>query len=352
MDSISVDCRSRNYDVVVGRGLDDLLFEVVGDRKALVITDVEIYGLYKEKIKNALPHAEVYTIRSGERSKCENVLFDIIEYMLDNEFDRRTIIIAFGGGVIGDIAGFVASIYLRGIDYVQVPTTLLAQVDSAIGGKVGINVDNVKNAVGMFYQPKQVIVDTDFLQTLDEREILSGIGEIVKTACLDEKLFNYVEKHLSDIKQLKNEIIIEVIERCVEIKADIVSLDEKETMSIRSRLNLGHTIGQALEVSARFLPKSHGEYILNGIYLEAEISSKLGRIDPIYKTRLQTLILGIITEAPEISSVEKLVQNAMRDKKNRNGLISLIVPVDVGDVDEVVLEGEELERLLEEIEQA
>lgn len=349
MDSISVECRSRSYDVIVGSGIEDMLFELVGEKESIVVTDSEVYALYKDRIKSVLPASEVFIVRSGERSKSENVLFDLIEFMIEKEFDRSSIIVAIGGGVVGDLAGFAASIYLRGIEYIQVPTTLLAQVDSSIGGKTAINVDNVKNAIGTFYQPKAVICDADFLDTLDEKEIISGLGEIVKTACLNEELFEYVEQNLEKLKSLDKEIVMEVVERCVKVKADIVSLDEREKCSIRNQLNLGHTLAHAMEISAKFMPKSHGEYVLIGIYYESEIADFLGRIDTEYKLRLQHMIIDVLGEKPQLIGDDRIVENAMKDKKNHDGQISLIIPVDVGEVTEVRLPEEQLEEYVEKL---
>lgn len=349
MDSISVECRSRSYEVIVGSGLEDTIFELVGDRKPVIVTDSEVYALYKDRINNLLPLAEKFIVRSGERSKSENTLFDLIEFMIEKEIDRSGIILAIGGGVVGDVAGFAASIYLRGIEYIQVPTTLLAQVDSSVGGKTAINVDNVKNAVGTFYQPKAVVCDVEYLNTLDEREIISGIGEIVKTACLDEELFLFVEKNLEKLMALDKEVIMEGVERCINIKADIVEQDERDNKSIRNQLNLGHTLGHAMEISTRFLPKSHGEYVLIGIYYEAEIAKMLGRIDEEYKKRVQNIVVRVLGEVPELVSSDKIVANAMKDKKNHDGLISLIIPVDIGEVTEVRIMEEQLEEFIESL---
>ncbi|MEG1805914.1 MAG: 3-dehydroquinate synthase, partial [Clostridia bacterium] len=306
MDSIKVECRSRSYDVVVGQNLDDIIFEVVSDRHALIVTDNEVYSLYKDKFERILPQAEVFEVRSGEKSKSESALFDLLEFMIKNGYDRRSCLLAIGGGVIGDLTGFAASIYMRGIDYIQIPTTLLAQVDSSVGGKTAINLSGVKNAVGTFYQPRAVVADVDFLKSLDQREIISGIGEIVKTAGLNEELFNFVEENMDKLKALDLDVIEQAVTRCIKIKADIVKEDERENKSIRNKLNLGHTIGHALEMSARFLPKSHGEYVLIGIYFEAEIADKINRIDKEYKVRLQNLVAKALGEVPDFGSTDKI----------------------------------------------
>lgn len=350
MDSIKVECRSRSYDVIVGSNLDDIIFEVVGERHVLIVTDNEVNSLYKDKFERILPQAEIFEVRSGEKSKSETVLFDLLEFMIKNGYDRRSCLLAIGGGVIGDLTGFAASIYMRGIEYIQIPTTLLAQVDSSVGGKTAINLAGVKNAVGTFYQPRAVVVDVDFLKTLDEREITSGIGEIVKTAGLNEELFNFVEKNLDKLKALDTEVIEEAVTRCIKIKAEIVEDDERENKSIRNRLNFGHTIGHAMEMSARFMPKSHGEYVLIGIYFEAEIADKINRIDKAYKARLQNLVEKALGEKPQIGSVDKIIGIALQDKKNHDELISIIIPTDFGDVDEVLMGETQLEHILEEFE--
>ncbi len=349
MDSISVECRSRSYEVIVGSELDDTIFEVVGDRDVLVVTDSEVNSLYGSRIKSILPDADIFVLRSGERSKSENALFDLLEFMLDKGYSRRSRLVAIGGGVVNDLTGFAASIYLRGIDYIQVPTTLLAQVDSSVGGKTSINVAGVKNAIGSFWQPRAVVVDLDFLDTNEEREIISGLGEIVKMACLDGELFDYVENNLQGILDRNKENLQEVLARCIEIKRDIVEDDERDRASIRNKLQLGHTVGQALEMTARFMPKSHGEYVLMGMYFEAEVADKIHRINKDYKVRLQSLVERILGSKPDIFQIEKIVVEGMQDRRNEDDLISMIIPTDVGDVDEVFIDEEQLIELLEEM---
>lgn len=350
MESIPVECRSRKYDVVIGNELDDVLFELAADREVLVVTDSNVNAIYRDRIEYILPHAEIYVVRAGERSKSENVLFDVLEYMIDNDYDDRTVLVGIGGGVITDLVGFTASIFMRGIDYVLVPTTLVAQVDSSIGGKTGINLNGAKNAVGAFYQPIGVVTDIFYLRTLDGDEIKSGLGELIETSMIDEELFIYCENNIDKLFARDKETLIEAITKSVEIIAKLVSDDEREKKSISNKINVGQTIGHAMEMSQRFNQRTHGEYILMGIYFEAEIADELGRIEKPYKKRLQELIIKALGERPRLVSADRIASNTMRDKINSNGQISLIIPTDIGDSTEVLIDHEVFLNMLEKLE--
>lgn len=346
MDTIRVSHSGGEYNVLIGTNVGDALFEKVGDRKVCVITDNQVHDIYGDQIKELLPHAEVYIIRKGEKSKSKKTLFDILEFLMESECNRKSVVVAFGGGVVGDIAGFASSIYMRGIDCIQVPTTLLSQVDSSVGGKTAINLNQIKNIIGSFSQPIGVICDTAYLSTLEKSDITSGVGEIVKTACLDENLYDYVKENVDKIFAIDPSVMEEVIAMCIQIKADIVSGDEKEQSGLRKKLNLGHTLGHAFESSGILGSVSHGESVLCGMYIEALVASEMGRIDSEYLADLLKLLEKCLGYVPKIADVDKMVKISTKDKKNLDSHISLIIPVDKGEADEVYVTAKELEDYL------
>ena len=239
-----------------------------------MITDKNVYTLYGHYI-NTLNNYEKIVVEPGEQSKTINVTTDILKQMLEKGASRKSKIIAFGGGVIGDLAGFCSAIYMRGISLIQIPTTLLAQVDSSVGGKTGINMLHYKNSVGAFYQPTKVIIDTNLLKTLPYRELLSGIGEIIKYGIIyDYEFFKYIVKNINKIKKCDASIMPYVVKQCCKIKAEIVSQDEKEK-GLRKILNFGHTIGHALEGITNFDKYTHGEAVIIGMYYETIMAKKL-----------------------------------------------------------------------------
>lgn len=349
MDTIRVNAKSGSYNVLIGTNVGDALFEKVGDRRVCVVTDNQVYGIYQDQIKEYLPQAEIFVFKKGEKSKSEKTLFDILEYLLENDFDRSGVVVAFGGGVVGDIAGFASAIYMRGIDCIQVPTTLLSQVDSSVGGKTAINMNQIKNIVGSFFQPISVICDTAYLSTLEKSDITSGVGEIVKTACLDKPLYDFVKANIEKIFALDTTVMEEVIAMCIQIKADVVSGDEKEKNGLRKKLNLGHTIGHAFESSGIFGSVSHGECVLCGIYIEALMAKEMGRIEEDYLADLLALVEKSLGYVPKLNDIDKMVRVALKDKKNHGHQISLIIPVDFGETDEVYITAQELETMLEVI---
>lgn len=245
------------YDVIVERkGIDKLhkYFDI--KRKVLILTDSGVPEIYSETVASFCRIYHIYTVEKGEKSKCFEKYKDILKFMLENEFTRNDCVVAVGGGVVGDLAGFVAATYMRGIDFYNIPTTLLSQVDSSVGGKTGIDFDGVKNSVGAFYQPKKVLIDPSLLETLDNSELSNGFAEIVKMAAtFDSELFEFMESR--DV--LEN--IDSVISRCVNIKIKVVESDEKES-GLRRALNFGHTLGHAIEAEYGL---SHGQSVALGM---------------------------------------------------------------------------------------
>lgn len=302
MRKIQVKLRDNPYDVVCGDGLIARLgiyldkLEIGSD--ACVITNALIKRRHGRALSDALLKAgfrvNFKLIPDTEKAKSLEILPGLLKAIARNDLNKRTFIIAFGGGVVGDIAGFAASVYKRGIAYVQVPTTLLAQVDSAIGGKTAVDLAEAKNLVGAFYQPRLVISDTNFLKTLSQRQIRSGLAEVIKYAVIaDPRLFAFLEKNYCLVLEKNAAALANIVYRCSLIKADIVSRDEKEKLGLRTMLNFGHTVGHAIETSSGYTKYSHGEAVALGMLAACDISVKLGLLDK--KTSIR--IAGLISKA-------------------------------------------------------
>jgi len=318
----------------------DLIDKILKIKSNFVITDSVVYQLYAslfESVDNLL------VVKSGEQSKSIGSLNQIVDFLTQRKVSKNNILIAVGGGVIGDLVGFVASIYMRGIEWINIPTTLLAQVDSSIGGKTAINYNGYKNLLGTFYRPKQIVIDPSFLVTLTEREWVSGVGEIVKTALLNEKLYNFLKSHLSGLVLRDAKTVVDIIRQCVDFKDKITALDI-EDKQIRRILNLGHTIGHALESIDEY-KLSHGEYILQGILVESSIFAEVCNQEYLTEVRdmLRKLINYDILIVPN-----KIAEFALRDKKNIDDKIHFIVPKDIGQVVEQKLTEQELVKRLRE----
>lgn len=308
-----------------------------------IVTDTNVYKLYSQLIKETFAEVPVFVLPAGERSKTVSKLTDILNAMADAGIKRDCTVVAFGGGVIGDIAGLAASLYMRGINLVQIPTTLLAQVDSSVGGKTAVDFKNIKNLIGSFYQPQKVIVDPMFLKTLPAREIRCGLGEIIKYGALDINIYNKLItcKNLFDI-----DFLGDIVPVCIRHKIKIVSSDERDLNGIRKTLNLGHTTGHALELYYR--RKSHGEFVLIGMYYDMYIAEKLNIGGGEYYDNLRTLIKKVI-KIPVYDDIERAAKFASMDKKNKGETISLIVPRKEGESMEVTLNLEEYIKLLKEV---
>lgn len=332
--------------ISIDRGLLGNLQDFLGEGdRWVIVTDENVDVLYGQKLMQLLKDRKVekIVIPSGEGSKNLQTVEYLLKTMLEYGLTRRSKVIALGGGVVGDIAGFCASIYMRGIPFIQVPTTLLAQVDSSVGGKTGVNMPQGKNIVGSFYQPQTVVIDVETLSTLSKRELISGIGEVIKYGIIyDYNFLEYINKNLSKLFALEEEVIIKVIKRCCEIKAEVVSKDEKEE-GLRKILNYGHTIGHALETATHYKNYTHGEAVLIGMYYEALMAKKLGYIDESYYKQISETIrkTGISLEIYR-TPLPVLIDCMMKDKKNKDGKISFILPEGKGKVTEVLLTREEI----------
>ena len=311
--------------------------------KKFIVTDTNVYKLYSKLIKETFADSPVFVIPAGERSKTLSRLTLILNAMADAGLKRDCTVIAFGGGVIGDIAGLSASLYMRGIKLVQIPTTLLAQVDSSVGGKTAVDFKNIKNLIGSFYQPQEVIVDPMFLKTLPVREIRCGLGEIIKYGALNKDIYNALlkSKNLFDLDFLGG-----IVPDCIRHKVHIVTEDERDLNGRRKTLNLGHTTGHALELYYR--RKSHGEFVLIGMYYDLHIAEKLNIGGGEYYDNLRKLIKKVI-KIPVYDDIERAAKFAAMDKKNKGETISLIVPKKEGESTEVTLDLEEYVKLLKEV---
>lgn len=276
-----------------------------------VFTDDNVYALYREEIERYLPEVPVFSMPAGEEHKTPETLFALLSSMAKAGLHRSDTLVCIGGGVVGDIGGLAAGLYMRGMPCVQVPTTLLAQVDSSIGGKTAVDFEGVKNLVGLFCQPRRVLVDASFLKTLPPREIRCGLGEIVKHGALNDELFEKLNANRERLTEL--EFLAEAVPDNIAIKADVVRADPLEK-GLRKCLNLGHTTAHALELSHKSL--SHGEYVLLGLIFEAELAKRHTVCDEGYLEELKALALCALGELPVLPDMKEAARLALLDKKN------------------------------------
>ncbi|MBT07358.1 MAG: 3-dehydroquinate synthase [Rhodospirillaceae bacterium] len=333
------------YEILVGadiiRASGQQIANVLGQRRIFVITDENIANLYKTQLEGSLTGAghEVTTVvvAPGEGSKDFSSLEQVLGDLLRQGITRNCVIVAFGGGVVGDLAGFAASIILRGIDYVQIPTTLLSQVDSSVGGKTAVNTNLGKNLVGTFYQPKLVLVDPGLLKSLPLRELRAGYGEVIKYGLLsDAPLFEWLEVNGGDVLRVDAEACRYVITECCQIKAEIVSNDEREKNS-RMLLNLGHTFGHAMEADLGYDNRLlHGEAVAIGSIIALETSARLGFCEAAVPVRVRRHFqsLGLPVSPPKLKDhrwvPENLLKHMARDKKVVGGKQILILVRSIG----------------------
>ena len=329
---LRVDLGERSYPILIGRGLldDASVWHGVPGTVAAVVTSERIGPLYLERVTQALERAGKRTISiilpDGETFKTWETLNTIFDALLSARCDRKTLLAALGGGVIGDVAGFAAATYQRGIPFVQIPTTLLAQVDSSVGGKTAINHPRGKNMVGAFYQPQLVLADTATLDTLPEREFRSGLAEVIKYGFIyDEVFLVWLEDNLDQLLARNADALTHAIRRSCEIKAEIVTQDERET-GIRAWLNLGHTFGHAIEAGMGYGAWLHGEAVATGMVIAADLSQRLGHINAADAERVRHLVqrAGLPVKAPDLGTARYL--DLMRhDKKADAGAIRYVL---------------------------
>jgi 3-dehydroquinate synthase len=341
MQTVRVELGERSYDIVIDTGI----LSGIGERikgfnfsKVAVISNPTVFNIYGDVVINSIKNAGFETLNviipDGEEYKNFNQTYQILTELLKNKLDRKSCLIALGGGVIGDITGFVASIYMRGIDFIQVPTTLLSQVDSSVGGKTGVNHELGKNMIGTFYQPRLVWIDIDTLKTLPKREILCGIAEIIKYGVIwDDDLFEFLMHHRESILNLDPLPLTHIIRRSCEIKAEVVSKDEREA-GLRAILNYGHTIGHAIETETGYSRFLHGEAIAIGMNREAWLSEIMGFLNRKDALKIKAVIdsYGLPSELPEDLNADKLISHMKLDKKVEAGEMKFILPEKIGKV--------------------
>ena len=340
MEKVRVKLSNNSYDVIIGAGLlaqtGARLRELGFSGKAVVVTDPRVKKLYGAALKKSLTKSgfEVLVIEvpQGEEQKSLETAGRLYNELTDFYAERNTPVIALGGGVIGDLTGFVAATYMRGVPLIQIPTTLLAQGDSSIGGKTAVNHGQLKNMVGAFYHPRLTISDVSALKTLSKREFSDGLSEIIKHGViLDSEFFSYLEKNLSKIRALDEAVLEKIIARSVAIKAGVVEQDELD-LGLRNILNYGHTVGHAIE-SVSGLKIWHGEAVAIGMLAEAVISNKMGILDKQAMKRLEAVIAGagLPTRIPSLP-VKELIQAMQHDKKIVQGKIKFVLPGKIGEV--------------------
>lgn len=313
-----------------------------------VFTDDNVYPLYRKTIAKYFPGVPVYAMPAGEEHKSPETLFALLAAMAEAGLHRKDTLICIGGGVVGDIGGLAAGLYMRGMNCVQVPTTLLAQVDSSVGGKTAVDFNGVKNLVGMFRQPRRVLVDKSFLKTLPPREIRCGLGEMIKHGALDGALFDKLQAGKDQLFDL--DFLAELVPDNIAFKTDVVRKDPRET-GLRKCLNLGHTTGHALELSHKIL--SHGEYVLIGLIFEAEFAKRHTACDIAYLDELKDLALCALGALPELPDMAEAARLALLDKKNdTNGVVVITAPVAKGEYALIELAFEVYAREAEEIRRA
>ncbi len=338
MKIITLDTPSCESVIYCGEGAFQDRTQNLKDKKLFIITDSNVHKIYSQLIEQTFGDNYVFVMPAGEGSKNHVQLFKILSAMLENGVTRSSTVVALGGGVVGDVAGLAASLYMRGIKLVQIPTTLLSQVDSSVGGKTAVDFKGVKNVVGTFYQPGEVIVDPMFLKTLPKREIRCGLGEIIKYGALDAGIYKSLIKNRARLKDIK--FLEDITFDCIAHKADVVRSDERDTGGRRKTLNLGHTTGHAFELY--FRRKSHGEFVLIGMYYELFIARRLGICGGKYADNLEKLIKKVIGKIPAYEDAEKAAYFAKYDKKNAAATdVSVIVPKCEGQSEEVKLPLEE-----------
>jgi len=337
MATLELDLAERSYPIYIDSKLldkNDLLSNHIRSKRVCIVTNDVVAPLYLKRVKQQLLNFEVdeVVLPDGEAEKNLANFERIMSHLLVNVHGRDTTLIALGGGVIGDITGFAAACYQRGIDFIQIPTTLLSQVDSSVGGKTAVNHPLGKNMIGAFYQPKAVVIDIDSLSTLPAREFSAGMAEVIKYGILgDGEFFSWLESNIEQIKSAQPEVLIQMIERCCQCKADIVSSDEKES-GVRALLNLGHTFGHAIEAEQGYGKWLHGEAVATGMVLAAKLSVAMNLLEVSDLRRIENLLSAfkLPLEAPSSMGFNEFIKHMRRDKKNIAGKLRLIIPTQIG----------------------
>ena len=338
---IPVGLGERSYDIFVGGVLDSAamyLAPLVNGRKCLLLTDSNVGPVYAGEVFKMLADAGaetfIHTFPAGEANKTLETVGAICSHAVKCGLDRSSLIVALGGGVCGDIAGFVASIYMRGINFIQIPTTLLAAVDSSVGGKTGVDIPEGKNLIGAFWQPKLVLIDPAMLSTLPSKEIRCGLAEVVKYGViLDPELFAKLEQNIQKLNAPDLQFYPEIIARCCELKAQVVAADERES-GLRGILNYGHTFGHAVELNSNFTV-AHGEGVAIGMNMAAELAVQSGLLDRAAADRQRELLekLSLPCRLHSGGDPEKIYAGMLKDKKKVGSRLNMVIPLAIGKVE-------------------
>ncbi len=337
MATLHLDLGARSYPIYIDSDLfdkTDLLAKHIRGKRVCIVTNTIVAPLYLDIIKKKLAQFSLDEIilPDGEAEKSLANFERIMSHLLSNEHGRDTTLIALGGGVIGDITGFAAACYQRGIDFIQVPTTVLSQVDSSVGGKTAVNHPLGKNMIGAFYQPKAVIIDINSLSTLPVREFNAGMAEVIKYGILgDKSFFAWLENNIAAIKSNDKDTLSVMIEKCCQCKADIVASDETEA-GVRALLNLGHTFGHAIEAEQGYGNWLHGEAVATGMVLAAKLAVAMNLLEASELCRIESLInaFDLPLIAPDSMGLDDFVRHMRRDKKNIGGKLRFIIPTGIG----------------------
>jgi len=337
MKTIEVDLDERSYPIYIGKSLlsDQRLFEKhVTSSQVMIVTNEIVAPLYLEILEKRLTNVnyETLILPDGETSKSLDSFNQIITRLMEKKYSRTCILIALGGGVIGDLTGFAAACYQRGVTFIQIPTTLLAQVDSSVGGKTAVNHALGKNMIGAFYQPCAVLADTEVLSTLPEREFSAGLAEVIKYGIIrDKEFYDWLEDNIESIMARDDDALEYTIERSCINKAEVVAEDERES-GIRAILNLGHTFGHAIETALNYKGWLHGEAIGCGMLMAADLSMRLGLMDQTKVDRIKTILerTKLPTKIHKDVTLEQMLENMKVDKKSRDGVLFLILLNDIG----------------------
>lgn len=338
MQQIQVDLGERSYPIYIGRNLmteSGTWSRFLTGKHILIVTNETVAPLYLQSLVatlSSIGKVQVLELPDGEQYKTLTWLDKIYTEALEHNLARDCVFVALGGGVIGDMTGFAAACYQRGVDFIQVPTTLLSQVDSSVGGKTAVNHPLGKNMIGAFYQPKQVVIDTECLNTLPQREFAAGMAEVIKYGIIwDIQLFEYLETNVDALKCLDADALAYTIARCCEIKAEVVAEDETER-GVRALLNLGHTFGHAIEAEMGYGNWLHGEAVAAGMVLAAETAVAMGMLEESKLRRIANLIsaFDLPISAPDSMDFDSFIKHMRRDKKVLAGQLRLVLPSDIG----------------------
>ena len=328
-----------SYEIRIGRGILDRMVLLISRHhktsRFVIVTDRNVNRLHGAKVLEAFGeaglNASVVEIPAGEASKNIAMLMDVAGRMLTLGADRKTVLIALGGGVVGDLTGFLASVYMRSVPYIQIPTTLIGQVDSAIGGKTAVDLPQGKNLLGTFYQPAAVFADLDFLDTLPEKEFTNGLAEIIKYGVIeDEKMFKMLEEGMEAVRSRDAVLLAKLVENCCRIKKSIVEIDERE-QGLRRILNFGHTLGHALEAVSEYT-LSHGEGVALGMIAAAKLSVKLRYLKPEELDRIVAVIgkAGLPTKIPQAFAEAPVIERLKMDKKKKDDVVHFVLIKKIG----------------------